>query len=75
MTKHKFMIIVEQDEDGNYIGSVPDLKGCHSYGSTMDELLENMVEAIETNIEALKKENKEIPTNNFTGIHEIEIEV
>ena len=75
MTKHKFVIIVEQDEDGNFIGSVPDLKGCHSYGATMDELLENMVEAIEANIEALKKENKEIPTNNFTGIHEIEIEV
>lgn len=75
MTKHKFVIIVEQDEDGNFIGSVPDFKGCHSYGATMDELLENMVEAIETNIETLKKENKEIPTNNFTGIHEIEIEV
>jgi predicted RNase H-like HicB family nuclease len=75
MTKHKFVVIVEQDEDGNYIGSVPDLKGCNSYGSTMDELLKNMVEAIGANIEALIKENKEIPISNFTGIHEIEIEV
>ncbi len=75
MVKYKFHVIVEQDEDGNYIGSVPELKGCHSYGSNMDELLDNIIEAIEVNIEALIKENKEIPTNHFTGIHEVEIEV
>ena len=75
MVKHKFVVVVEQDEDGTYIGSVPDLKGCHSYGATMDELLINIKEAIEANIEALKQENKEIPLNNFSGIHEVEVEV
>ncbi len=75
MVKHKFVVIVEQDEDGYYIGSVPDLKGCYSYGSSMDELLINIKEAIEANLEVLKLENKEIPTNNFSGIHEIEVEV
>ncbi len=75
MVKHKFVVIVEQDEDGNFIGSVPDLKGCHSYGSTMDELLKNIKEAIEANLEALKQENKEIPLNNFSGIYEVEVEV
>ena len=68
-------MIVEQDEDGNYIGTVPDLRGCHSYGASMDELLANVKEAIEANLEALKMENKEIPINNFSGIHEIEVEV
>ena len=42
MGKHRFVVIVEQDEDGNYVGSVPDLKGCHSYGTSMDEMLKNV---------------------------------
>lgn len=75
MTNHKFVVIIEQDEDGNYIGSVPDLKGCHSYGSTMDELLKNMRGAIKCNIESLIIENKEIPMNNTIGIHIMEVEI
>ena len=59
MSKYRFVVIVEQDEDGSYIGSVPDLKGCHSYGTSMDELLKNVKEAIEANLEALKMKNKE----------------
>jgi predicted RNase H-like HicB family nuclease len=75
MTKQKFVVIIERDEDGQYIGTVPNIKGCHSYGETIDELLKNIEEAIEANLEALKAENKTIPTSNFSGIQEIEIEV
>ncbi len=42
MTKLKFTVLVEQDEDGAYIGTVPDIKGCHSYGETLDELMTNI---------------------------------
>ena len=75
MTNIKFPVIIEKDEDGNYIGSVPDVKGCHSHGSTMDELLKNMEETIRCNIEALIQENKEIPVNNSIGIHIVEVEI
>ena len=51
MTKHRFAVIVEQDEDGSYIGSVPEIRGCHSYGDSMYELLNNIKEAIEVNLE------------------------
>lgn len=46
MGKQKFTIVIEKDEDGIYIGSVPELKGCYSYGNTHDELIENVDEAI-----------------------------
>lgn len=37
-------IIIEIDVDGYYIASCPQFKGCHSYGETLDEALENIRE-------------------------------
>jgi len=46
-TKKHFPIIIEQDKDGVFIVESPVLKGCRSYGRTVDEALENIREAIE----------------------------
>ncbi|MDP6157098.1 MAG: type II toxin-antitoxin system HicB family antitoxin [Candidatus Thermoplasmatota archaeon] len=75
MTSKKFIVLIERDEDGQYIGSVPSIKGCHSYGETLDELMKNIEEAIEVNLEALKAEQKTISIPTFSGIQEIEVEV
>jgi len=75
MLKQKYIVVIEQDEDGMYIGSVPALKGCHSQGDTLDELLSNMKEAIEAHLEYLKQNRGEPPPERFKGISEIEIEV
>ena len=39
-------IIIEIDEDGYYIASCPKFRGCHSYGETLDEALENIREVV-----------------------------
>ncbi|MBQ7263238.1 MAG: type II toxin-antitoxin system HicB family antitoxin [Synergistaceae bacterium] len=39
-------MIVERDEDGWYVGSVPSLPGRHAQGRTIDELSARMEEAI-----------------------------
>jgi len=44
-------IIIEIDEDGYYIASCPQFKGCHSYGETADEALENVKEVVEMCLE------------------------
>ncbi len=44
-------IIIEMDEDGVYIVSCPQLKGCHSYGETIEEAMENIKEAIDLCLE------------------------
>jgi len=45
--KKNFPVIVEQDEDGVFIVECPMLKGCRSYGYTIDEAMANIREAIE----------------------------
>jgi predicted RNase H-like HicB family nuclease len=45
-----FTVIIEK-EDNYYVGTVPALKGCHTQGKTIDELLKNIKEAIELCLE------------------------
>jgi predicted RNase H-like HicB family nuclease len=47
----KFSVVVERDEDGYYIGSVPELPGCHTQARTLDELTSRVKESIELYLE------------------------
>lgn len=47
----KFSVVVERDEDGYYIASVPELPGCHTQARTLDELTGRVKEAIELYLE------------------------
>ena len=47
----KFVVIVEKDEAGYYVGSVPELPGCHTQAKTIDELLKRVKEAIKLYLE------------------------
>lgn len=42
----KFSIICEIDEEGRYVVECPDLPGCLSEGSTLEEAMDNINEAI-----------------------------
>jgi len=44
--KREFSVVIERDEDGYYVGSVPELKGCHTQAKSLDELMERVKEAI-----------------------------
>jgi predicted RNase H-like HicB family nuclease len=43
----EFDVIIEQDEEGYYIASVPALAGCHTQARSLDELMERVKEAVE----------------------------
>ncbi len=45
-------VVVEPGEIGGFVGHVPDLPGCWSQGSTLEELRENIAEAIAGCLEA-----------------------
>lgn len=48
----QFDVVVERDEDGYYIASVPQLPGCHTQARSLDEVTERIREAIELCLEA-----------------------
>lgn len=66
-TKREFYVIIERDEDGYYVGEVPQLKGCYSQGETIDELLANIKEVIELCLE--EEEDERLP--EFVGIQKV----
>ena len=68
---HNFTVFIERDEDGIFVGSVPSLRGCHTQGKTIGELLQNIKEVIELCLEV----EKEIPGGEFVGVQQIPIEV
>ena len=66
-------ILIEQDEDNYYIVSCPVFKGCHSYGVTVDEALDNIREVIDMCI--AEENEKESEMNRFVGFREIQVSV
>jgi predicted RNase H-like HicB family nuclease len=70
---HRFLVLIEQDEDGVYVASVPSLRGCHTQAQSVEELLSRIREAIELCLEA---EAEEIaPAMRFVGVQQIEVAV
>ena len=40
--KMKFGVVVEKDEYGYYVASVPELTGCHTQAKTLDAVMERV---------------------------------
>ena len=70
MTK-EFNIIIERDEEGYYIASVPELQGCHTQAKSLDKLMVRIREAIQLCLEV----EDEIVSNEFIGVQRIAVEV
>ena len=49
--RREFNVIIERDEKGWYVATVPELKGCHTQARSMDKLLSRVREAIELCLE------------------------
>ena len=43
----KFTVVIEQDEEGYYIGTVPALRGCHTQAKNLDTLMKRVREVVE----------------------------
>lgn len=67
--KRDFYVVIERDEDGYFVGEVPQLKGCYSQGETLDELMKNIREVIELCLE--EDEPGTLP--EFIGVQKVTV--
>lgn len=73
--RYHFPVIIEQDEDGVYVATVPALRGCYTQAKTLAELDERVREAIALCLEVEGKNGADIPQNKFIDVHELGIAV
>ncbi len=69
----EFTVVIEQDEDGVYVASVPELPGCHTQAQTLDELNQRIKEAIELYLEETSEDDRN--HLNFVGIQKVRVGV
>ena len=62
--------MVERDEDGYYVASVPALHGCHTQARSLDELVSRVREAIEL---CLEVEGEPPEGLQFVGVQRVRV--
>ena len=61
MKTRMFRVVILPDESGGYYGFVPLLRGLHTQGDTIEEMQENLREAIICHVQGLVKDKQPIP--------------
>jgi predicted RNase H-like HicB family nuclease len=56
-----YTIVVEPDQSGDLVVSVPALPGCFTHGKTIEECKERAIEAIEVHIAGLVADGEPVP--------------
>jgi predicted RNase H-like HicB family nuclease len=64
----EFNVVIEKDEDGYFVASVPELRGCHTQARSLDVLMKRVKEAIELCLEV-----EEPVSNEFIDIQRVVI--
>jgi predicted RNase H-like HicB family nuclease len=72
-TRRDFTVVVERDEEGYYVASVPALAGCHTQARSLDELMERVREAVAVSLE--DGEGAAAPQLEFIGVQRISVPV
>lgn len=66
----EFTVIIERDEEGWFVGSVPELPGCHTQAKSLDKLNDRIQEAIAACLEATGKRGKRV---EFIGVQRVRV--
>jgi len=69
---YEFDVVILEDESGGYVAFVPALPGCHTQRDTLQELMDNVREAVELYLETLtEEERKELLRQRVVGIQKV----
>lgn len=69
-TKRKFTVLIERDESGYYVATVPALHGCHTLAKNLDTLMKRVSEVIEL---FLQEENGDVHELDLVGPQQITV--
>lgn len=64
----KYLVLIEKTSN-NYSGYLPDVPGCVTVGHSIEEVRENMVEALTLHFNGLYSEGAQIPEPETEGIY------
>ena len=59
----KYAVVIHQDDEGGFWAEVPALPGCYSQGETINELMENVREAITGVLEVMREQGRQPEPN------------
>jgi predicted RNase H-like HicB family nuclease len=65
----KFTVLIERDEDGYYVATVPALESCHTQAKNLDTLMKRVREVVELGLE----DNRGTPSLELVGIQQISV--
>ena len=68
----RYTVVLEQEQDGGYVASVPALPGCVSQGDTHEAALANIREAIELYLDDCRDAGDPIPIEAGKEFVEVE---
>jgi predicted RNase H-like HicB family nuclease len=68
--KREFSVVIERDEDGYLVASVPSLPGCYTQAKSQDKLMERIREAIAL---ALEVQAEAPPALEFVGVQRVKV--
>lgn len=57
----EYTVVLQVDEEGNWLASVPAIRGCHTWGRNRKEALANAKEAIQGCLESLAASGDSVP--------------
>ena len=69
MKVYDLSVLIEKDEDGYYVATVPALKSCYTQAKTLEELYPRIEEVVDLCLE----EEPEPPVMEFVALQRIEV--
>ncbi len=69
--KRKFTVVIERDEEGWYVASVPAMRGCHTQAKNLDTLMKRVREAIQLCLEVEGERN--VDALELVGVQQVAV--
>ncbi len=68
-----YAVVIHTADEGGFWAEVPALAGCYTQGESIDEVLTNVVDAIETHLDAMREDGMAIPSPDSIRVEMVSV--